>query len=692
LEEAVMDRLAYALYRLVAGVLRVLPLTAGFRLGSTLGSIAWFFAPTYRRLVRANLRIAFGAEKSDPEIEQIARAHFASLGANLLTSIKLPTLTTEEIASHVTVEGLELMDPQVAAGGGFVFVISHIGNWEMFAQLVPRIYKCKTGTIYQRLGNAYLDAEVRRSRARLGMALFERKEGFIAASKFLREGGAVGVLIDQHAGDAGLWCPLFGRLASTSTLAATLALRTGAWLMPAAVYTDGVARWRVILQPPMSSEGKSPETITAEINDVLAGQIRRNPEDWFWVHNRWKTPKPKFLLATYKRGIALGAVNPDSGMVDGIKGEAFPHPPPVTSHDSLAPFRILIRASNWLGDAVMTVPAMRAIKGGRPDAHVTILTQGKLADFWESVPEVDAVIAIAKEESVFAVARKLRDHFDAAILFPNSLRTALEVWLAGIPRRVGYPGHRRAWLLNQIFRPKQKSPVPRPRHQVHHYLALAEFVGAEIPPHAAEIVHRNVPPERVVAADSLFAKGAPTIGLCAGAEYGPAKRWLPERFAEVVTVVRERTGCEWKLFGVEGDLPLTDQIVMTAGGPLTHLVGQTTLAQLISELRTCDLLLTNDTGTMHLAAHLGVPVVALFGSTEPSLTGPLGAGHRVLRHHVECSPCFLRECPRDFRCMQAITTEEVVTAVELLLAEVGKDGKRSVETCAAVDPLLRQAL
>jgi lipopolysaccharide heptosyltransferase II len=158
------------------------------------------------------------------------------------------------------------------------------------------------------------------------------------------------------------------------------------------------------------------------------------------------------------------------------------------------------------------------------------------------------------------------------------------------------------------------------------------------------------------------------IGLCAGAEYGPAKRWLPERFAEVVRLVRERAGVEWKIFGVENDRVVTDPIVSAAGVPCTDLVGKTTLAQLMDELRTCELLLTNDTGTMHLAAFLGVPTVSLFGSTEPTLTGPLGPNHRVLRHHVDCSPCFLRQCPFDFRCMKAIQVPEVVEAV---LASLG---------------------
>ncbi len=127
--------------------------------------------------------------------------------------------------------------------------------------------------------------------------------------------------------------------------------------------------------------------------------------------------------------------------------------------------------------------------------------------------------------------------------------------------------------------------------------------------------------------------------------------------------VHERTQCEWKMFGVAKDRAIADAIIATAGAPVTDLVGKTTLAELMDELATCDLLLTNDTGTMHLAAFLGVPTVALFGSTEPALTGPLGPQHRVIRHHVPCSPCFLRECPLDFRCMLAIKVEEVGAAV-----------------------------
>jgi lipopolysaccharide heptosyltransferase II len=149
--------------------------------------------------------------------------------------------------------------------------------------------------------------------------------------------------------------------------------------------------------------------------------------------------------------------------------------------------------------------------------------------------------------------------------------------------------------------------------------------------------------------------------LCPGAEYGPAKRW-PE-FGAAAKDLSERLGLHWLIFGTAKERFISEKIAEILGMHATDLTGRTTLLELIAQLRRCEVLLTNDTGTMHLAAFLGVPTVSIFGSTEPQLTGPIGKGHTVLRHHVECSPCFLRECPLDFRCMKAVTVEEVVRAV-----------------------------
>ena len=627
-----LDFSIYLLYRAGTAIVSALPLRVLFVVGNFMGWVAWLLLPQYRRLARRNLDIAFANEKSPRELRRIIRRHFQNLGANLICSVKMGSMPPAKMARHLKTENFDAVHHVLRAGTPVVLLLSHIGNWETFAQLFSHyVDYVRLATVYQKLGNRFIDQDVRRKRGRTGVEMFNRSDGFHGPIELLRSGGLIGILGDQHSGDHGVWTPFFGRLASTSPLPGLLAKRTGAAVFAAAVYTEGPARWRMVFTPRIDLPGDAVGAITARANATIERQIRHAPEDWFWVHNRWKTPKPNFLLTHYKRGIYV---------------------PPEMSATDLNPFRILIRGSNWLGDSIISIPAVRAIKAGRPDAHVTIAAPEKLAAVWKLVPEVDEIVPLTNG-SLFSAVRLVRQQppFDVAVLFPNSLRSALEIWLAGVPRRVGYRGHHRRWLLNQIV-PDQQQPGP-PRHQVHHYLDIARTLGAR------EVMSTISPNEK------KSPQGAPhrRIGLCPGAEYGPAKRWLPERFAEVAMAVSEQLSAEWILFGTTKDTDVGTIIEEKLSDHCVNRIGRTSLDQLIAELRECELLLTNDTGTMHLATVLGVPVVAIFGSTEPSLTGPLGSGHRVLRHQVECSPCFLRECPIDFRCMKAVTVDEVVGAV-----------------------------
>jgi heptosyltransferase-2 len=640
-----LDFIVYLLYRSGSAIASALPLPLLFVFGEFFGFCAWIILGNYRRLAQRNVTIAFGNEKSPRQLRRLVRRHFQRLGANLLCSVKLTGMPLEKMATRIEAENLDFIHRELRAGRPVVLILSHLANWELFAHILPKyIGYVRNSTIYQRLGNRFIDEHVRRVRGRAGVEMFDRKEGFDKAIKLLRDGGAIGILSDQHAGDHGVWAPFFGRLASTSPLPALLAKRTRAALVGVAIYTDGRARWRVVISPALQDNQESVGSLSAKTNQVIEQQIRRAPEDWFWVHNRWKTPRPNFLLARYKRGVYL---------------------PPDLSAQNLKPFRILIRSSNWLGDAVMSVPAVRAIKNGRPDTHITVAAPAKIASMWKLVSEVDAIIPLTGN-SLVAAARSLRrqSSFDAAILFPNSLRVALESWLSGIPRRVGYRGHSRSWLLNQII-PEPRRPGPL-EHQSSRYLHIARDCGAETsniehrtPNIATASIHQRSPID-----DSPI-----RIGLSPGAEYGPAKRWLPERFAEAAAAVTARSPVQWILFGKKNDAPIGEQITTALGDSCVNRIGQTTLEQLIDELRQCRLLLTNDTGTMHLAALLGVPTVAIFGSTEPRLTGPLGDRHIVLRHHVECSPCFLRKCPIDFRCMKAVSVQEVADAVMSILQQ-----------------------
>jgi heptosyltransferase II len=625
------DHLVYAAYRSVCFLLSLLPVTWVFQGGQAVGFLGYVLLFPYRQLARRNVRIAF-PHWSSAQVERCVRAHFQNLVANLLCGFVLREKSWEEVKPFIDFTTVRATAEETAGAQCIVAAVTHIGNWELLSTLPHWMDRSVSGVIYQRQRNRLLDEQVRKGRSRDGMEAIDRTDGLTRSVGLLKRRGLLALLVDQHAGDKGVWVPFFRRLASTSSLPAILAKRTHARILAGAMETLGPAKWRIDIRYLNLSENASIEQITTELNRRVEEQIERNPADWFWLHNRWKTPSPRFLLRTYKRGFYFPAES-----------------------EPLQPFRILIRSSNWLGDAVMSVEAVRRIKRGRPDAHVTILAQSKLIEFWRTVPEVDDVIAIEAGENAWKVAQKIRDRFEVAILFPNSPRTGLEVWLAGIPRRVGY---RRAWrnfFLNQ-FIPAPKDSGPISHHHAQIYLQVAKQIGADM--------------EEALPAIPRVAAEPRMVGLCPGAEYGPAKRW--PYFGEAARILAERHQLSWLIFGTAKEVELAEDVAQKIGPAATNLAGKTSLAELIGELQRCQLLLTNDTGTMHLAAHLGVPTVAIFGSTEPALTGPLGKGHLVIRHQVECSPCFLRTCPIDFRCMERVKVADVVAAVEKLLPVSGQ--------------------
>lgn len=631
-----LEYFVYLIYRTGFALIALLPLRVAFGLGNALGFCAWAVLGKYRRLAFRNIDIAFEAEKSSQEKHRLIRRHFKRLGANLLSGLRLASMPLEKARAHVRIENADAAHCELRNGRPVVLILSHVGNWELLAQMLPTaIGYVRNSTVYQPLKNRYIDKHIRTLRGRAGVEVFDRNEGFHKAIELLRGGGAIGILSDQHAGDQGLWVPFFGKLASTTSLPALLAKRTGAAVLGTAIYTEAPGRWRMTIADRIDQSGDSVEEITAKANKLIEDQTRAAPEDGFWLHNRWKTPRPNFLLVRYKRGVFV---------------------PKDLPPERLKRFRILIRSSNWLGDAVMSVPAVRAIKKGRPDAHVTVLAPEKIVPMWKLISEVDEVLALS-DKSLLSAIRAVRRQppFDVAILFPNSLRSALEVLF--VPRKVGYRGHGRAWLLNQIVRePRRAGP---PEHHAIRFLRIADDCGADVD------LTAKIDNFSLTQASNL--KHRTSLGLCPGAEYGPAKRWLPERFAETAASVSDGSDAKWVLLGTKSDAAIGETIAAKLGDKCVNRIGQTTLDELISDLRDCRVLLTNDTGTMHLAALLGVPVVAIFGSTEPALTSPLGDRHIIVRRHVECSPCFLRECPIDFRCMKEVTTQEVVNAMMSIL-------------------------
>jgi lipopolysaccharide heptosyltransferase II len=360
------------------------------------------------------------------------------------------------------------------------------------------------------------------------------------------------------------------------------------------------------------------------------------------------------------------------------------------------PRRILIRGVNWLGDAVMTTPALLRLREKFPGAHITLLAPEKLRDLWLNHPAVNETIPFAPGESIFSVGKKLRaGKFDLALVLPNSPRSAIETWLAGIPKRIGYVRPLRNFFLTQAIAPRADAVKMRKRsleeiqnliaeakignrkseignsaaHQIHEYLHLAAALDANAEPLAPKLL---VASDEVEAAKKKFGLEKipnPIFGLNPGAEYGPAKRWPVERFVATAKEIQLRADCIWLLFGGRNDSAIANQIESAIRNPqsaIFNLAGKTSLRELMALLKCCRVLLTNDSGPMHVAAALGTPVVVPFGSTSPELTGPGLPGdarHRLLKSDAPCSPCFLRECPIDFRCMNGIGVERVVEAV-----------------------------
>jgi heptosyltransferase II len=445
------DIFIYLGYRLVAWILRQIPLPWTFRLGQGIGWFGYLLLAKYRRLTSVNLRIAF-PEWTTGQVRKIGQQHFQTVTANILCSV---VLTQKPYAADACIDISPLLAAaaKIKAAPSVIWVINHIGNWELFV-LTPRWLEHPLwAVIYQKLSNKLLDKHLQRSRESSGVVTIDRTEGLHRGVTILRNGGMLGILIDQHAGDKGVWTPFFGRLASTTPFPAVLAKKTGAALMPVSIVTCGIARWRVEVGDFIPSRGASTAEITARINLSLERQIRKNPSDWFWVHNRWKTPNPQFLLRQYHRGVYV-----------------------PTQLDGLKPFRVLIRSSNLRAEAMMSVEAARRIKRGRPDLRLSVLVDDQLADCWRNVPEVDEVLPVERGGNVFAIARMIRGRFDVAILFPGSLRSGIEIWLAGIPRRVGFPKPWHDLFVNQFVRQRKGSHSPPENGP----LRIAERIGADL--------------------------------------------------------------------------------------------------------------------------------------------------------------------------------------------------------------------
>jgi heptosyltransferase II len=342
--------------------------------------------------------------------------------------------------------------------------------------------------------------------------------------------------------------------------------------------------------------------------------------------------------------------------------------------------RVLIRATNWVGDAIMALPALLAVRERLPGAHIAILALPYVAEVYRGQGVADELIryeragehaGIRGRERLAAGLKERR--FDAALLLQNAFDAAWLAWRAGIPERIGYRRDARGLLLTKAL------PVPKPgeipAHEKYYYLELLRRAGwLDALPEAGDIRLRLTPEQSREAEARLRGAGsagrAPRVAVGAGASYGSAKCWPPERFARALNQLGREREIEIVLFGTPAEGAVSKAIVAGLERPAVDLTGKTSVGELAPLLSRCSLFLGNDSGAMHVAAAAGLAVVAIFGPTDAIGTAPATHRATIIQEKPYCSPCFLRRCPTDHRCMTAIAPERVGDALLRVLAEV----------------------
>ena len=342
--------------------------------------------------------------------------------------------------------------------------------------------------------------------------------------------------------------------------------------------------------------------------------------------------------------------------------------------------KLLIRATNWVGDAIMALPALRLVRERFPEAHIAILALPYVAKIYDRQGIADELMVYDRKgehsglrgRSRLAAALRAKK-FDTALLLQNAFDAAWIAWRGGIPERVGYDRDARGLLLTQAI------PVPKrgeiPAHEKYYYLELLRRAGwLDKLPEIPEISLRVADEDSQRAEGKLRSlgvrAGALRIAVAAGASYGSAKCWPPERFAEALNQMRRERDADVILFGTPAEAVVAAAIAGALGQPALDLTGNTLIGELPALLKCCSVFLGNDSGAMHVAAAVGLPVVAVFGPTDPDGTAPVTRRCTVVQQKPYCSPCFLRRCPTDHRCMTAISPGRVGDSLRSVLVEV----------------------
>lgn len=335
-----------------------------------------------------------------------------------------------------------------------------------------------------------------------------------------------------------------------------------------------------------------------------------------------------------------------------------------------SPKNILVKMPNWLGDLVMATPVLADLRRQWPEANITAMCQANVASVLKHDPNVTEIFSYHKPSGWIPhchhwklISDIRKGHYDMGILLTNSFSTAWWFWLGGVKNRIGFEGNARSLFLNKAV------PFPKERETQHLVITYKQLLAPLGIPLSNTAPQLYISPEEQQAANDFFKKcgvekGKTVLyGINPGAAYGSAKCWLPDRYRAVTEKLLEDPLAYVVYFGDPAGAPLVNSICEDLPSRVINLAGKTTIRELMALMNCCSVILTNDSGPMHMAAALNLPLVALFGSTSDIKTGPYGIG-KVIHKHVECSPCYKRVCPIDFRCMKRIEVDEVYNELQ----------------------------
>lgn len=576
----------------------LLPLCVAEFISKVLGHLVFALMRSRRQLMLRNLHHCF-PEKTEAERRAIAResaCRMVEMGMFVLAS---PHFSEKRIRKQFSADS-EMLEAILAAQRPLVAGVPHFSLMEaltMIPLFSEAIRKRHCGVFYRPFGNPAIERWVKATRERFGFKLLSRKQGLTQALSFLDKNGIVCVLFDQSAGGRRGVLALFeNRVTTSSMLAGTLAAgKTNADLITVYCRREGFWRGRILFEKPEVKERTS-AGYTIALNRWLEAKLASDNDicaDWLWMHDRWKSFR-EFNL-NHKKDILQETLK-----AYGLR--AIPRKK-----------RIWIRLPNWLGDIVMAFPLIQTIRSARPDAQITLLARKHFLPMLEMLGVADRLIALpAKGKGYWKFCRSLRTEYpDQHLLFTNSLRGDLEAKLMGAPMRIGMvrDGYPRP-LINRRWRVPADLDLTQ-NHQTH--------VWARWLREACELVAPlDFSPIKIEAEKQM------RIGLICGTENSPEKRWPVRRWRELITLVQKAfPQVEIFLFGTAKDGAITAQVAEGQNEKIVDRAGKTDLPAYMRELASCRAICGNDTGGMHLANMLGVPVVGIFGPTNPVRTGPI---------------------------------------------------------------------